>query len=275
MSSNNRSYSTNRFLSKTNPQFIRGLADSGSVLDSPEINKLAAQMVDLGIWDDLKLWVHSGLIKERVSGSDIFVPKMYDISDTPTDSQQTTQNSQPKLVNGVVKFDAVDDFFDAGNAFDPGTGEITIQLWIKVTQTGNWATISINRTIITNRNGTANPRVWLAYTATGNGNGFVSRILDSSSGGSMNFGSFLLSNVWYNVVVTRSGTTLIGYINGVLLSTNTAGAGSVTSGDNWRIMNRGADYQNGELNDLRLYNKALTATQIDAIFQATKSKYGY
>ncbi len=40
-------------------------------------------------------------------------------------------------------------------------------------------------------------------------------------------------------------------------------------------MQRGSVYANAETNDIRVYNKALSATEISAIYNATKSRYGH
>ena len=98
-------------------------------------------------------------------------------------------------------------------------------------------------------------------------------------------GSALSYNTWYHMVITYNSTTLKGYINGAEVASASVtydsphddgltvhhllwGAGSATNmGD--------GTYYNGNMAEIRTYSDALTAPEVLANYNATKSRYGY
>lgn len=98
-------------------------------------------------------------------------------------------------------------------------------------------------------------------------------------------GSALSYNTWYHMVITYDGTTLKGYINGAEVASASVtydsphddgltvqhllwGAGNGTNmGD--------GTYYDGNMAEIRTYSDALTAPEILANYNATKSRYGY
>ena len=96
-------------------------------------------------------------------------------------------------------------------------------------------------------------------------------------------GSALSYNTWYHMVITYNGTTLKGYINGAEVASASVtydsphddgltvhhllwGAGSGTNmGD--------GTYYNGNMAEIRTYSDALTAPEVLANYNATKSRY--
>jgi hypothetical protein len=83
----------------------------------------------------------------------------------------------------------------------------------------------------------------------------------------------MTTNVWYQAVYTRTTTPSISnilYINGISRSTNTssnpnAPAGTTSIGD--------PGYP-GYISIARIYNRALTATEVLQNYNATKGRYG-
>jgi hypothetical protein len=85
------------------------------------------------------------------------------------------------------------------------------------------------------------------------------------------------TNTWYHICGTYDGTIQRIYVNGVQENTNTINGTISTT--NYDISNigrnpTGISYWNGKISDVRYFDTALTDTQIDAIFQATRGKYG-
>jgi hypothetical protein len=98
-------------------------------------------------------------------------------------------------------------------------------------------------------------------------------------------GAALTYNAWYHMVITYNGTTLKGYINGAEVASASVtydsphddgltvqhllwGAGNATNmGD--------GTYYNGNMAEIRTYSDALTAPEVLANYNATKSRYGY
>jgi hypothetical protein len=107
----------------------------------------------------------------------------------------------------------------------------------------------------------------------------------NGAGTTKDTGSALSYNTWYHMVITYNGTTLKGYINGAEVASASVtfdsphddgltvhhllwGAGSGTNmGD--------GTYYNGNMAEIRTYSDALTAPEVLANYNATKSRYGY
>jgi hypothetical protein len=92
-----------------------------------------------------------------------------------------------------------------------------------------------------------------------------------------NHGSGLVDGNWHQVGFTFSGTTKTSYIDGVSVGTQTT-AGALTSSFSNRTMGRfGSNtqyYLNGNIAQASIYNRALTAQEIQQNFNAKKSRFG-
>jgi hypothetical protein len=98
-------------------------------------------------------------------------------------------------------------------------------------------------------------------------------------------GSALSYNTWYHMVITYNGTTLKGYINGAeVASANVTYDSPHDDGETDHYLLWGAatltnmgdgTYYNGNMAEIRTYSDALTAPEVLANYNATKSRYGY
>lgn len=264
----------NRFLQRTNPQITRALNDGGSSLDHPEIQKLARQMVDLGIWSNLVFWIHEGLVKERVSGSDVFLPKAYDISDVFIDVAQTDTTKQLKLSNGFV-FDGINDEFTpqtVPSKLRPTS--ITVSFYCNISNNGGFESIFD----ISNFPNSPSHRVHVLQRSN------RLRVQLFVNGVQKSYGTpFDINNTWIMFTFTYTNNDLKLYHNGSIITSpqiftqNTIGNLAIPSNAQFGIgknINAGTSITLGTISDLRVYNSVLTATQIDAIFQETRGKYG-
>ena len=75
------------------------------------------------------------------------------------------------------------------------------------------------------------------------------------------------ANVWHHLAYTYDGTTHILYIDGVEQATSTSvgQTGTVTSVQIGAASNY-SEYFNGRIDEVRIYNTALTAAQISALY---------
>ena len=86
----------------------------------------------------------------------------------------------------------------------------------------------------------------------------------------------LTSGNWYHVVGTYDGTNIKLYINGSLNQTTASATAPVRNAGGHRIMRRwdNADYWGGNLAVLRIYNSALSLTDVSQNYSAQKSRFG-
>jgi hypothetical protein len=267
---NSGALSNNRFLQRTNPQITRALNDGGSSLDHPEMQKLARQMVDLGIWSNLVFWVHEGLVKERVSGSDVFIPAAYDISGNLRDALQASTANQPKLVSNFMQFDNIDDRLVI--SFSYGITEVTYSGYANVYSARGQDSRLIERSA---------DRIWFISVA---GSEFAIQYAHSFTSGGRNASTAdnIPYNTWFHFAITYNANSTannpIIYINGLDISATIGGTPTgtralSTSTTIGSALTADRPYD-GNISDFRMFNKILTPSEIDAIFQETRGKYG-
>lgn len=171
---------------------------------------------------------------------------------------------------GSLKFDGVDDYVDLGT--NPSlvnlTNNITVEAWIKTSFPNNRYTIYGNNYAGTGMmfGTSANtpgglevyyPTIFVAYSTAG----------------------VLQPNVWQHVVYTRNGSgsnTHAFYINGVSQAvTQTANGGDSwgTSGTNRYLGLRSGVMFSGQMSTVRVYSRALTATEVAQNYEAQKARF--
>ena len=177
---------------------------------------------------------------------------------------------------GALSFDGVDDRVNLGDILDAGSGDYTFQAWSRLTSTN-----SQNKMIMDKRDG-------------------INRILLYSRGSdgfiqaSIGDGSQLFSvvdninhrdGIWrnYAFTVNRSNNLLKLYRNGVSVSsTDITGLGTQ---NNSKSLVLGAGYGGssgleasyywqGSIAQASIYNRALTASEIQQNFNATRGRFG-
>ena len=145
-----------------------------------------------------------------------------------------------------------------------GMNDFTIAAWVKPNSTGDWSRIfdfgsstSVNMFLVAKNPGTNVAR----FAITTSGSGGEQRI-DANAA--------IPAGVWTHVAVTLSGTTGTLYINGTAAGTNAnmtltpASLGSTTN--NYIGKSQYADpYLNGQVDDFRIANRALTSSEIASL----------
>jgi hypothetical protein len=264
----------NRFLQRVNPAIDRALADSGSSLDHPEIQRLARQMVDLGIWSNLLFWVHEGLLKDSISGSDQFVLKTYDITTNNIDFTPT--RGKPKIENSVFKYTQTNDDILSISSVSISQGTHTYMWWL------NRTTAETDRSFLASISNTT-PVQLQHFDSSGVYSLQIAFPRTTTSGTWRTTNRECTLGTWHHIAITYNYASTandpIIYINGSAVSitqitTPNGSFGNITT----FVLGNTAGLPrslNGYISDFRSYNNILTATQIDAIFQETKAKYGY
>jgi hypothetical protein len=150
------------------------------------------------------------------------------------------------------------------NAVDlNSTGDLTVEAWAKPNVIGGGAVV--------HKGGSTGYSVWqyrLAMTSTGRWRGTV--FIGTSAYQVTDPGTPSTSG-WTHLAMTRSGSTLTLYVNGVPVSTATA-AGALNSSTGILAIGRtGAanqDYFNGSIDEVAVYGTSLSPARILAHYQA-------
>jgi hypothetical protein len=164
----------------------------------------------------------------------------------------------PGILGQAFRFDGQDDFVQASTAgFPTGSGDRTMDLWVKVNDFlaeeaffAGYGNFGVDSQI---------------YAVGSSGN-----VLFFSQWGGAIFGPSLQTNRWYHVAVTNEGNTATLYLDGSAvasgsLSINTPGGTNFYMGrlpDPFGATRR----LNGFVDEVGVYNRALSPSEIQAIF---------
>jgi hypothetical protein len=168
-----------------------------------------------------------------------------------------------KIGNGL-NFDGGDDHVQLPNGLMSAVNDFTICAWVKLDANNGW-----NR-IFDFGTGTSN-YMFLSPSA---GGGPLRYAITTTSNGSeqiVDAPSKLPTGAWQHVTVTLSGTTCKLYVNGAQVGQNTAmtlkPSGLGTTTQTWIGKSQWGDpLYDGLIDDFRIYNRALSTTEITQIF---------
>ncbi len=155
-------------------------------------------------------------------------------------------------------FNGSDNQITTTNAI-PSSNQRTLSIWLYLKSTAGYQNFlgdcnySCTSSALWNFSG-----IRFQYTNTGASNDFITA-------------SEPTLNVWHYVVGVYDGNNAYIYIDGVLQS-NKSFSGTLRSFTPiiGGYMNNPADYLNGLIDDVRIYNRALSAAEVAAIYNATK-----
>ena len=180
--------------------------------------------------------------------------------------------------NGSFFFDGTNDYIEVSNSnlltFE--TNPFTIDFWLYSTYVHSGG--ALYRTILSsydNYNGIYQTYFFLGLFNNGSTlNNFVS-FLNSQSGNLMlPLGANINVNEWTNVTFTRLDNNLVCYKNGV--SVSTAVSTNNFSGTRNARIGGGVEQVNtfqGSISSMKIYNRALSATEIAQNFNAMRERY--
>jgi len=163
----------------------------------------------------------------------------------------------------------VDDYVDAGNGASLDiTDAITVEAWVKPMQD----TIGIYRGVVTKQDAAT----YSGYLLAISDNGFWFRIYDTGGSNPVAYADSTYNiGSWYHVVAKRGNNKVYFYINGIEQASKPDSLYSIKSntqtlkiGRYWTDISN--FYFNGLIDDVRIYNRALSDAEIQAIYNATK-----
>jgi len=170
---------------------------------------------------------------------------------------------------GSFIFDGVDDYADLGNILFTNITNTTLDIWFNV------QTFTGNRAIFTKgAQGAGSDTTWASWIISGT---TQIRIRFFNSSNASNFVSTLnlTSNVWYNTVVTYDNSNIVLYNNGSLVETAPLTGLLKNCTHPIRIANDlYGNTCNMTCSGFKIYNRALSASEILQNYNAQKSRYG-
>ena len=168
---------------------------------------------------------------------------------------------------GGIVFDGTDDYVDCGNVLASLTN-LTLECFVKF---GTQAT-SFNGIISKTLNNTDGWEIRTAgYTSTTT----TAQFRYVGDNGSSDFGA-LTNGIWYHLTATGILGSQLVYINGSIYNSGTY-AGTPSANSNSLVIGKLAYaglYANMSMGYARIYNRALTATEILQNYNATKGRFG-
>ena len=188
-----------------------------------------------------------------------------------------TLTNGPVYSNGAITFDGTNDYVDCGNSTSLQPSSITFGMWVR--RTATW--------------GSGNCLFWAKPNGAFDGNGFY---VEPVSPGYSN-STLVIFNGWPNFIrlnidgnttfplntpvyfcFTLTGGVGAIYINGTPQSTTTTGTLSITNNTSAKyIMSNSPSYGTytpGIIHNVQIYNRALSATEIQQNFNALRGRYG-
>lgn len=165
---------------------------------------------------------------------------------------------------GSIVFDGVDDYVDIGTKSTLQPQSITLSVWFKISNNVPVGTLLRNRTYgwgINVSGSTVNSNI---YTSVSN--------QITATPANISTGSYS------NITVTYSNSTYYQYLNGTQTYTTSSATNSIYYTTNYigigRDANAASSFFIGNIGQVLIYNKALTAAEVLKNYNATKTRFG-
>ncbi len=191
----------------------------------------------------------------------------------------TTSNWTTGKIGRGLNFDGSNDYVDAGAGSSLSvTSRFTLTAWVKGTSlptgasSGAWV---IGKDTDTGRSFTFGPF----------GTGSATRLVIQTNGNIPGVGNngysntSLSTNIWYHIAVAYDGTNVTYYLNGAADGTfAVVGGDPASTGTHLTIGERlyptAEERFNGTIDEVRVYNRQLSGTEISTLYGMTKASHG-
>ncbi|MDO8664861.1 MAG: LamG domain-containing protein [Candidatus Liptonbacteria bacterium] len=145
------------------------------------------------------------------------------------------------------------------------TTAMTVSAWVNLTSHISWDNLAINNW------GLSTGGVWLLFSDAGRNVFFGVKDGAAAQHSASGCSAAFTTNAWHNLLGTYDGTTVKVYIDGVICAGTSAlsnqtlyTAGSISMGS------VNASATSHKMDDIRIYNRALSAAEIYALYSATR-----
>jgi hypothetical protein len=191
---------------------------------------------------------------------------VYDLSGSGNTGTLANGATFSGLNGGAIVFDGTNDYMTIPHNSSQELTYITVSAWF------NFPVIPVAGLGI-NKEGSFRLISGEAYTTNAGGR------IGGSWGTGVGAGSTtLISNKWYQIVMTADGTTQKLYVNGSLdYTTNNSALATInTNVISFATYHYGAGYfLNCKMTKIQIYNRALSAVEVQQNYNATKGRFGY
>ncbi|BAY12056.1 LamG-like jellyroll fold domain-containing protein [Calothrix sp. NIES-2098] len=164
-----------------------------------------------------------------------------------------------------LTFDGIDDYVNVPSSptLNLSNGTFTQSVWIYSNTVNNGYQGILGYQPASGNNAQRYPGIWL-YNQTQIHAGFG----DGTNWNGFTTGNVLRLNAWNQVVTSFDGTTYKAYVNGQEVYSTTQFAGRKPYATQQLNIGRIDNNFSGQIDDVRIYNTALTATEIQQLYQA-------
>ena len=211
-------------------------------------------------WDDLSTNSNHG----TVNGS----PTTINLQEVPYFKKDTFGLPMNKVRQRAINYNQ-DSYLESGSNVNFGTNDFSFECWVQY----NYKNIGSVWNVILH-NGSMSASNGTGFGLASDTNRFAVRLNGNTAHAYIGASSGLNEGQWYHVAVTRSGTTLKTYLDTVE-ETHTISAIDVTTTTPLRIGRdtTGARYYTGLIDDVKIYDRALSKKQIYKNYKATKRSH--
>ena len=213
-----------------------------------------------------------GLPNTRPAGAAVGLVGRWSFEGSITDLSGNSNNGQTmgtatygsgKTGNGLVLDGTSNTFAQVASStsLNSPTTAMTVSMWVKSTASNSW------NALVSRQEGTGSSDQFTLMTSGTQ----VGQYLNTTANGNQGlFGGTITQNMWTHVATTFDGTTLRVYVNGAQVNT-AARSGTIVATSNPLIIggnandgipNTAQDLFTGVIDDLCIYNRALTPTEL-------------
>ena len=200
----------------------------------------------------------------------------------PTAVEPTLEDSFNTVVyTGNGSTQNIGGVFEGGGSFNgsssyistsyivPASTTASISSWFSTSSTGNYRTLFSDAPL----NGAAvNTRMQIYFTPTNTFDVIIGNNSGYWIGSSNSIASYIDGN-WHNLITTYNGTDVKVYIDGSLFQSFTSTISFGTVGNQSLVLGKAGlnnvNYWNGSIDQVRIFNTALTATQVTELYEET------
>ena len=210
--------------------------------------------------DGLVLYLDAKYSYPGATGTNPDVYTWYDMSGNENHGELKNGVGYSASNGGSLSFDGSDDYVNRSSSVITGNQSFSWGAWIYPSTTGTPVFFGLNSV------GQAMVSFWDSSNNKVRVGTWGSDKLIS--------GTTILPSTWGYTFWTWDGTTLISYTNGVADGTTTGFTFNISS-NNTTIGNAiNTQYFGGKIPSVKIYNRALTATEVLQNFNETRSRYG-